>query len=81
MQYYGIIEFADSDTRESRETLITNFSTISDWWQSVREYFRQEVMNGHYDGSAIAICVFQQETETTISTCIEKVVINNPYYK
>lgn len=87
MRFFGAIAFLDS-TREDRVTAVTNFEVISDWYQSVKEFFPQEVMSGDYDGTEIMISVYEYRGHDGVITefdydsdrLVGHMTIRNPYY-
>ena len=90
MRLIGMITFLDS-LCEGRSTAVMDFRIASDWFQSVREYFQQEVMTGRYDGSEIMISVFEykgsegifgrpENFEFDSDNLVQSLSIMNPYY-
>lgn len=86
MRFFGAIAFLDS-TREDRVTAVTNFEVISDWYQSVKDFFLQEVMSGDYDGTEITISVYEYRGHDGVITrfdydsdrLVGHTTIRNPY--
>lgn len=82
MNFVGFISFLDS-TKEDRRTTVVEFAVIADWFISVTEFYRQEVMTGDYDGTEILINVFEfdQLGQYESDKLVETVSIMNPYYQ
>lgn len=74
MNFIGTVAFNGSSA-PNRETLPSTFSVISDWWTSVIEYYRQEVMTGNYDGHSITVTIIEVQSGLSI----ESVRIENPW--
>lgn len=74
MNFIGCITFNGSDAK-GRETNAAPFGIIADWYSSVVDYYRQEVITGNYDGYHITVSVINQETNLVI----EEICIENPW--
>lgn len=70
MNFIGFVTFNGSNA-QSRETLPATFDVISDWYQSVVEYYKQEVITGNYDGYHVTVSVTTTDAELVIDTTIE----------
>lgn len=74
MKFTGCLTF-DGANVEGRSTNAASFPVISDWYQSVVDYYRQEVMTGNYDGFAVIVTILNSETYEEVHS----LTIENPW--
>lgn len=77
-KYIGQIEFVGS-SKLGRTTLVMEFGLMLDWFKSVVEFHKGEVMTGHYNGTEVVISVFEASNDGYSDRLLETVSIMNPY--
>lgn len=90
MKLVGAIAFLDSMTKENRTTTVMPFDVASDWFQSVREFYRPMVMTGDYDGTEILVTMYEYKGKLGYyspvddfdftGAVVHSMSIMNPYY-
>lgn len=91
-KFIGAIAFLDSK-KEDRRTAVMDFEIAAEWFNSVKEFFAQEVMTGNYDGTEVLVNVYEYGGKKGIYSSIssaefivdtDNLVVSksimNPYY-